>query len=93
MLIGFCCLDIMVNDAACLKDKRKVLKSLISRLRNRFNVSIAEAGYQDRWQRAELSIVTVSSQASQVQNVLDKVIRFVENDRRVQVIDVKIELL
>ena len=54
MTIGFCHLDLYLPECASLKQKRSVLKSITTRTRNKFNVSVSELGDNDRWQRAQL---------------------------------------
>jgi uncharacterized protein YlxP (DUF503 family) len=53
-----------------LKDKRHILRSLKDRLRNRFNLSIAETDHNDLWQRAELTVCVVSNERAHVEDVL-----------------------
>jgi uncharacterized protein YlxP (DUF503 family) len=54
-------LEIRIQHAQSLKDKRQVIRSLKDRLRGRFNVSVAETDFQGQWQLAELVVVTVAS--------------------------------
>ena len=72
-----------------LKEKRSVLKSLKDRLHNRFNVSVAETGHQDVWQRAELTACVVSSDRRQVDSILDSADRLVNEEYRARVIQVQ----
>ena len=58
--IGVLTLELRLENSHSLKDKRHVVKSLKDRLRNKFNVSVAEIDYQDLWQRAVVAAVTVS---------------------------------
>jgi uncharacterized protein YlxP (DUF503 family) len=71
--IGVLTLELRLDESHSLKDKRQVVKSLKDRLRNDFNVSVAEIDYQDLWQRALLAVVTVSSAQSHAQSVLQNV--------------------
>ncbi|HBY59081.1 MAG TPA: DUF503 domain-containing protein [Solibacterales bacterium] len=59
--IGVLTLELRLPHAHSLKEKRHVVKSLKDRLRNKFNVSVAEIEYQDLWQSALVAAVTVSS--------------------------------
>lgn len=77
--IGVLTLEIQIEDAHSLKEKRHVVASLRERLRSRFNVSVAEIGYQDSWQRALISVVTVSGDHTYAEGVLQAVER--EADR------------
>jgi len=71
--IGVLTLEIRLEGAHSLKDKRHVVKSLKDRLRSKFNVAVAEIDYQDLWQRAAVAAVTVSSDHEHAQKVLQSV--------------------
>lgn len=74
--IGVLTLELRLEHSHSLKDKRHVVKSLAERLRNRFNVAVAEIDFQDLWQRALLAAVTVSSDRVQA----EKLLRAVEDE-------------
>lgn len=86
-------MDIHVPDSASLKSKRFVLKSFKDRAHNRFNVSIAEVGSQDLWQRVELAAAVVSNDAAHAHQVLEKVARLAENQQDMDLLDYSIEIL
>ena len=71
--IGVLTLEIVLENAHSLKDKRHVVKSLQDRLRAKFNVAVAEIDYQDLWQRAVVAAVTVSSDHGHAEKVLQSV--------------------
>lgn len=71
--IGVLTLELRIDDAHSLKDKRQVVKSLKDRLRHKFNVSVAEIDYQDVWQRAVIAAVTVSSGRTHAESLLQSV--------------------
>jgi uncharacterized protein YlxP (DUF503 family) len=73
--IGVLTLEIVLRDAHSLKDKRHVVKSLKDRLRSKYNVAVAEIDYQDLWQRSVVAAVTVSSDHSHAEKVLQSVER------------------
>ena len=73
--VGVLTLELHLDGAHSLKDKRHTVKSLKDRLRNRFNVAVAEIDYQDLWQRALVSAVTVSSDRKHAEQVLQLVER------------------
>ena len=77
--VGVLTLDLRLDDAHSLKDKRHTVKSLKDRLRGKFNVAVAEIGYQDLWQRALVSAVTVSSDQTHAEQVLQQVEREAAN--------------
>ncbi|MBM3812062.1 MAG: DUF503 domain-containing protein [Acidimicrobiia bacterium] len=71
--IGVLTLELRIEHAHSLKDKRHVVKGLRERLRNRHNISIAEIDYHDLWQRSLIAAVTVSSDRLRAQQVLEAV--------------------
>ena len=75
-VIGVLTLELRLENSHSLKEKRHVVQSLKERLRNRFNVAVAEIDYQDLWQRAAVAAVTVSSD----QVHAEKVLRSVEDE-------------
>ena len=94
MIIAICNLDINVPTAGSLKDKRRVIKSMITRMQNRFNIAVAEVEHLDSWQTAGLGIVTVSNDAAYAHGLLTKVINWIEETRLdCELIDYSIELI
>ena len=71
--IGVLILELRIEDAHSLKDKRHVVKGLKDRLRARFNVAVAEIDFENVWQRALVAAVTVSSSREHAQKVLQAV--------------------
>ena len=68
--IGVLTLELRLEESHSLKEKRHVVQSLKDRLRNRFNVAVAEIDYQDTWQRSVIAAVTVSSDRTHAEKVL-----------------------
>jgi len=94
MVIGTCIIELSIPAAHSLKEKRRVLKSIITRVQNEFNVSIAEVDSNDAWQSAALGVACVSNSANHVHSTLTKVINMIEKSRfDVEVVDYKIEIL
>jgi uncharacterized protein YlxP (DUF503 family) len=81
MVVGVCTLELEIPSSHSLKDKRHVVKSLTTRIRQSFNVSIAEVDSLDEWQNATLGIVCVSSDKNYAQGLLQKVIDNIERMR------------
>jgi len=77
-----------------LKDKRKTLNSIISRVRNQFNVAIAEMDNQDLWQLATLGIACLSNDSKQVNSILSNVVDYISKSRLdIEVLDYEIEIM
>ncbi len=73
--IGVITLELRLDDAHSLKDKRHYVKSLKDRLRGKFNVAVSEIDYQDVWQRGLIAAVTVSPDQARAEQVLQLVER------------------
>jgi len=77
MYVAVCRLDLHVRSSQSLKEKRRVVRSVIERVRNKFGASVSEVGSQDKWQLATLGISIVSGSSTRAQEQMDSVIRFV----------------
>ena len=93
MIVGAAVVELHVHASQSLKQKRGVVRSVVQRLRNRFNVAVAEIGGQDTWQRAVLGITTTGIDRTQVRGVLTRVLVFIEDLHLAEVTDSDIELL
>ncbi len=93
MVVGICHMGLLIHDSRSLKAKRQVLKKVVEKVKNRFNVSVAEVGSQDLWQRAELGFAAVGNDRAVINSVLDKVINFVEELHIVEITDHDIEVI
>lgn len=90
--IAICLLEIHIPEANSLKQKRSVLQSLIKRIRNQYNVSVSEVGSQDLWQRSEIGLAAVCHTGSGADAITRRLISFIEEDGRVNIISVKQEI-
>ncbi|MGH7507796.1 MAG: DUF503 domain-containing protein [Longimicrobiales bacterium] len=86
MVVGVISWELEVFGCHSLKEKRSVIRSLKDRLHRRFNISVAETGHHDLWQRAELTASVVSPQRRQAESVLEQADHFVNSDPRARVI-------
>jgi uncharacterized protein YlxP (DUF503 family) len=94
MTIGVCRLTLRLPENGSLKGKRQVIKSVQQRLRNKFNVSVAEVEHNDVWQLAGLAICCVSNSSAHANEVLSKALDFVHSLRLdAEIIDEDIELI
>ncbi|HET6349296.1 MAG TPA: DUF503 domain-containing protein [Candidatus Krumholzibacteria bacterium] len=87
MFVKVLTVDLLIPGCSSLKEKRFVLQSLKSRLRGRFNASVAEVAYQDKWQRSTIAIAMVGSDHKTVDETCGSIRRFIEGDPRVTVAD------
>ncbi len=93
MTVGVLKIELSLPGNDSLKAKRMVLRSLKDRIRKQFNVSIAEVGEQDKWQKAVLGVASVGADKRYVNGVLSKVIDLIEDARSVDLIDYQMEFL
>ncbi len=93
MHVGCCSLKFFLHGNRSLKGKRRVVKSLRDRVRNKFNISIAEIGDQDVWQSLHIGIAAVSSDAQYLDGLLRQVVDFIDNLHLAEMTDCQIELL
>ncbi|MDR4494748.1 MAG: DUF503 domain-containing protein [Nitrospirales bacterium] len=93
MIVGICTVELHIPEAQSLKGKRQVLKSLTSRLRNRFNIAVAEIDDHDLWQKAILGIACVANESSMVNQTLDQVLNVIQGNPSLQLLRSQIELL
>ena len=91
MIVGVLSLQVSVFDAMTLKDKRRVIKSLKDRVRNRFNVSIAEVDYNDVIRTSLLGVAVVANDSRFVDSVLSSIVEFVRRIPQLSLIDYSIE--
>ncbi|HIE50359.1 MAG TPA: DUF503 domain-containing protein [Armatimonadetes bacterium] len=92
MFIGACEIELYLHGCQSLKEKRQVLRSLLDRLQNQFNASIAEVDYQDLWQRAAIGVAVVGNDKVIIERVLNRIITFTENHPGVELVDYEIEI-
>jgi len=87
VVIGVIGWELEVIGCQSLKEKRSVLKSLKTRLHDRFNISVAETGHHDLWQRAELTACVAAGERRHAEAVLDSADRLVSAEPRTRIID------
>ena len=93
MHVGCCSLKFFLHGNRSLKGKRRVVKSLRDRVKNKFNISVAEIGDQDVWQSLHIGIAAVSSDAQYLDGLLRQVVEFIDNLHLAEMTDCQIELL
>lgn len=94
MHIGACVVRLRLPENGSLKGKRQVLRSITDRVKNKFNVAIAEIDDQDTWQMLSLGITCVSNSSSHANEMLSKVVDFIQNSRLdVEMLGYEIEII
>ena len=92
MFVGVAQVELFIPESGSLKSKRFVLKSIKTKIRNKFNVSVAEIDNNDKWQRSSIGLAVVSNDRKIIDNMLNQILNFIENDFRLEVIDHSIEI-
>jgi uncharacterized protein YlxP (DUF503 family) len=93
MIVGLCTVELYLPESHSLKAKRQVLLSVKDRIREKFNVSVAEVGDQDLWQRAVLGMACVANEGAYVNKVLDQAINLLRSNPLIELVKFRIELL
>lgn len=92
MFVGVAQFEIFIPESGSLKSKRFVLKSIKTKIRNKYNVSVAEIDNNDKWQRSSIGIAVVSNDRKIIDSTLNQVLNFLENDFRLEVVDHSTEI-
>jgi hypothetical protein len=90
-MVGYFQFELYIPGSGSLKEKRFVIQSLKDRIRNKFNVSIAEIDGNDTWQRSLLGIAMVSNDSQFIEKSYQKILMILDGDERIEVIDRSIE--
>ncbi|NSW75334.1 MAG: DUF503 domain-containing protein [Candidatus Atribacteria bacterium] len=93
MRVGVCQVELFINGSLSLKDKRRVMNSVKQKLRNRFNISIVEIPVDAQWKRGDLGISCVGLDERSVRSTIDQIVRFIEDDDRVEVSNLTVDIL
>lgn len=93
MIVGLCTIELFIPDSQSLKDKRQVVLSVKDRLREKFNVSVAEVDGQDLWQRAVLGLACVANDGRHVNQVLDQALNLIRGNPAVEIVQSRVEML
>ena len=93
MVVGLGIITFRLHDCRSLKGKRKVIKSIIKQMQNRFNISVAEVGANDVHQRAEIGFALVGNDRMVINSKADKVFNMVDDLGLAEMIDSEMEIL
>jgi hypothetical protein len=92
MLVALQRFDLRIRESHSLKQKRHVVKALTAALRQRFNVSVAEVGHQELWQRATIAVAVVGEREYHVRRMIAEIERFVETWPAVEMLQAAVSL-
>lgn len=92
LLIGLINFDLYLPMVSSLKEKRSIIKSLIEKSRNKFNLAVSETDDNDLWKNANISAVTVSNERKYIDSLFSKYVNFIDENTEVVLRDYKIEI-
>jgi uncharacterized protein YlxP (DUF503 family) len=81
---------LFIHDALTLKDKRQIIKSILEKTHQKFNAAIAEVGYQDQWQRAQLGVALVGNSPSHLKTVQQEIVKMIEAQYPVEITEIEV---
>ncbi len=81
MIVATCVVELSLNGVYSLKDKRSIVKSILTRLPKQFNVATAEIAHHDVWQTAVIGLVTVGNDAGYLHGLLEKAVAWIAQTR------------
>ncbi|MFO7460256.1 MAG: DUF503 domain-containing protein [Desulfatiglandales bacterium] len=93
MVVGTLKIEFRIQDNHSLKGKRKIVRSMVDRLKHRFNASVAEVGSNDNWQRIELGISTVGNDRRHIESSLGNILSFVDSLYLAEIVNTESEIL
>jgi len=93
MVVGTMIIELNLHENCSLKGKRKIVKSMVDKVKHKFNVAIAEIGSNDKWQKIELGISTVGNDRRHIDSSLANVLSFLDSLYLAEIVDSKIEIL
>jgi len=92
MVVAIARLTLIIHDNKSLKGKRKVIKSLIEKVRHRFEASVAEVEDHDLWQKAKIGVAVVGNDARLLSTRLDQIASFIDNQHLAEIVESHVEL-
>jgi uncharacterized protein YlxP (DUF503 family) len=92
MIIAAARITLMIPENASLKGKRRVVKSLIEKVRHKFDAAVAEVGDNDLWQKAKIGVALVGNDRQLLEARLQQIMKFMENQHLAEIVDSQVEL-
>jgi len=92
MIIVAAMITLVIPENNSLKGKRRVVKSLIERVRHKFDAAVAEVGDNDLWQKAKIGVALVGNDSQLLNTRLQQIMKFMENQYLAEIIDSQVEL-
>ena len=93
MVVGTMKIILHVHDNRSLKGKRKIVRSMVDKVKHKFNVAIAEVGSNDKWQKIELGVSAVGNDRRHIDTSLNTVLSYLESLYLAEIIDSTVEII
>jgi uncharacterized protein YlxP (DUF503 family) len=93
MSVSVLTVECLIPGSMSLKDKRRVLASVVERLRRTFNAAVCETGHQNQWQRTQLAVVMVNTSGRMLQSSMAKVVELIRRERDLDLVSYATEQL
>ncbi len=93
MVVGTLKIELHLHDNRSLKGKRKVVRSMVGKVKHKFNVAIAEVGSNDKWQKIELGVSTVGNDRRHLDASLTNILAFLDSMYLAEIVDSRIEII
>jgi len=93
MIVGILTLELHLYEADSLKAKRIIIKSLKDRIKNKFNVSVAEVGGNDLWQRSVLGAACIANETKVINEIFHRIKNIVINTPSIELLNSTIEMV
>jgi len=93
MVVGVTVIELMVHNSSSLKAKRQVVKSILGKVRSKYDLSIAEVDDHDKWQRCSLGFAVVSTEAGHAHAMMESITNYIENLYLAEVVNTHIEIV
>ncbi len=93
MVVGTLKIEFLLYDNRSLKGKRKVVRSMIDKVKSKFNAAIAEVGSNDKWQKIELGVSTVGNDRRHVDSSLNHILDFLESLCLAQIVNTEMDII
>ncbi len=93
MVVGIAKIELHLHDNRSLKGKRKIVKSMVDKIKHKFNASVAEIGSNDKWQKIELGVSTVGNDRRHIDASLNNILAFLESLYLAEIVRSETEIL
>ena len=93
MVVGICLVTFRIHDCRSLKEKRRIVKSLLRRVQNNFNASVAEVGAHDIHQKAQIGFSLVGTDQRVINSKSDKILNMLDETGLAEIVDSELEII